>query len=258
MNTFIISCIDTGDKIELVFTINEHPLGSRVHYTDERHIYVNVKGGYALDKVEIIKNNHVIFQKGFIDKIPFSGNIRGKLVVEVGWGEKDIKQPWDGELTVENGLLVNVEPRFHGIDILDPTDRHQKRYQFSKYERSGRNSVVFHTCTWGTPTTVTNANQAICLEIEGNTSTKIFCKINNKIFSYTLEELHKGSKSEYMGGFLTGAVRFHRFMPENEYCWEAEFKDSSENNNEDFYYMRVLQKNNQWAWGSPIKFSTSA
>ncbi|MFN2305143.1 MAG: Tat pathway signal sequence, partial [Anaerolineales bacterium] len=76
-------------------------------------------------------------------------------------------------------------------------------------------------------------------------------------YSYTFEELHQGSKSEYIGGFLTGAVRFFRFMPEAEYCWATEFQDSSPNGAEDFYYLRVLQKNNQWAWSSPVRFSTS-
>ncbi len=246
----------TGDKIELAFAVNEHPLGSLVPYTDERHISLQLRGGYALDKIEVIKNNGVIFHKCFPGKIPFYENVRGKLVIEVGWGEKGLAQPWDVELTVEDGVIAGVEPRFHGVDVVDPTDRHQRKYQFSRWERTSRNSVRFHTCTWGNPTSGTNANQALSLEIEGDPATRLVSKINNTTFSDTLEELHQGSKSAYIGGFLTGAVRFHRFMPEGEYCWETEFQDSSKNGAEDFYYLRVSQKNNQWAWSSPIRFST--
>ena len=244
----------SGDNIELHFAMNDHPLGSQIAYTNDRHIDLSVKGGYALDRIEVLKNNQVILQQCFVDQASLTKNIRGKFVLEMGWGEKDIEQLWDGELTIENGTLLKVEPRFHGIDIVDPKDQHQKQHHFSFYEQSRENSVAFQTCTWGNPTSVTNANQAICFEIEGIPATRISCRINKKQFSYTLEELHQGSKSEYLGAFLTGAVRFHRFSPEQEYLWETAFQDTSENSRNDFYYVRVSQKNQQWAWSSPIRF----
>ncbi len=246
----------TGDKIELNFAINDHPLGSHPAYTEDRHISLNVKGGYALERVEILKNNRVIFQKYFTDKAPLIQKVRGKFVLEMGWGEKNIEQGWDGKLTVQNGTLLGVESRFHGIDIVDPQDhRHQKRHHFSSYEQAA-NSVVFQTCTWGNPTSVTNTNQALCFEIEGSPSTRISCRINHKNLSYTLGELYEGSISEYLGNFLTGAMCFHRFMPEQEYCWETTFHDRTEHSPNDVYYVRVSQKNQQWAWSSAIRFST--
>ncbi len=244
----------TGDKIELDFAINDQPLGSSLSYADERQITLSVKGGYALDRIEVLKNNRVIHQELFTEKAPLSQKIRGKWVLEMGWGEKDIKQIWDGTVIIENGELINVEPRFHGSDIVDPQDHRERPYHFSSYQKTD-NSVDFHTCNWGNPTPVTNANQALCFEIEGTPSTRIVCRLNQKNFSYTLEELHHGSKSEYLGNFLTGAIHFHRFMPEQEYCWTTTFHDNTGHSSKDFYYVRVSQKNQQWAWSSPIRFS---
>lgn len=244
----------SGDKIELDFTINGHPLGSRLPYTAQRHIAVNVKGGYALDRIEILKNATVIFHKSFVEKGHLSSPVKGKVVLEFGWGDKDLEQPWEIELAVENGELIGVEPRLHGLGVIVPADRHQQRYQFSDWARPHSNSVVLHTCTWGNPNTVTNANQSICLEIEGKPATKLVGKMNGVPFSYALADLHQGSQSAYLGGFLTGAARLHRFMPEQEYSWRTEFSDESEHSENDFYYVRVSQKNQQWAWSSPVKF----
>jgi hypothetical protein len=245
----------SGDKIELAFTINDQPMGARLPYTDHRCIAVNVRGGYALETVQILKNTTVLWHKSFVDKPPLGQRVRGKVVLEVGWGEKDQEQPWELELAVENGDLIGVEPRFHGLGVIDPTDRPQRRYQFSSWARPRPNAVVAQTCTWGNPTTATNANQAICLEVEGRPATRIAGTMNGVPFAYSLAELHQGSQTEYLGGFLTGAARLHRFVPEAEYCWQTALTDESANSENDFYYVRVAQKNRQWAWSSPIRFS---
>ena len=244
----------SGDKIELDFRINDHPMGSHLAHTDERRISLAIKGGYALERVEVLKNNRVILQKSFSAKALLSRQLRGKWVLEMGWGEKDVEQFWDGSITIDNGALIAVEPRLHGIDIVAPQEREQECHALSSYKQDG-NSIVFRTSTYGNPTPVTNANQAFCFEIEGSPSTTIVCRINGREFSYTLEELYHGSRSEYLGDFLTGAMRLHRFMPEQEYCWGTEFHDSSKHSQNDVYYLRVSQRNHQWAWSSPIRFS---
>ena len=75
---------------------------------------------------------------------------------------------------------------------------------------------------------------------------------NGKAFSHTLAELLEGSRSHFMRGWLSEAVLFNRAMPES--CWQIEhyMEDCEPENDTDFYYIRVRQKDQQWAWTSPI------
>ncbi|NOZ23158.1 MAG: CehA/McbA family metallohydrolase [Planctomycetes bacterium] len=55
----------TGDKIVLDFTMNGHPLGSDIAAdlasAEPRAFHMRVAGTYCVDKVEIIRNNEVVF-----------------------------------------------------------------------------------------------------------------------------------------------------------------------------------------------------
>ncbi|MCP4396748.1 MAG: DUF3604 domain-containing protein, partial [bacterium] len=47
----------TGDRISLAFSINGYPLGSVLPFSKERKIEVEIRGGYSLNYIEILKNN---------------------------------------------------------------------------------------------------------------------------------------------------------------------------------------------------------
>ena len=51
----------TGAKIILEFEINSNPMGSIISSSDKREIKITVAGTNVLSKIEIIKNNEVIF-----------------------------------------------------------------------------------------------------------------------------------------------------------------------------------------------------
>ena len=47
------------------------------------------------------------------------------------------------------------------------------------------------------------------------------------------------------------AYRFHRAPLKNEWAWSGSWLDE-EPRPGDFYYLRVRQTNDQWAWASPV------
>lgn len=247
----------TGDKIELGFSINGEPLGSIIPYCNYREIEIFVKGSYSLDRVEIVKNNQILHRSNFIKRaiIHPGSPMCGKLFIEVGWGEKDVIQNWDVSVEISGGLINSIEPRFRGVDILEPRDEHPQKYRLTEWESINETSVHFKTVTRGNPTTVTNANQGISLEIEGTLETTIHLNVNGVEIQACLVDLIKGSRSHYLAGFLSGALHLHRFIPEEEYTEKIKYEDHSKESGSDFYYVRVAQKNDQWAWSSPIKVS---
>jgi len=44
--------------------------------------------------VEVVKNGKVWFQKNYVPGGPVSDRSRGKLYIELGWGEKGVVHEW--------------------------------------------------------------------------------------------------------------------------------------------------------------------
>ena len=65
-------------------------------------------------------------------------------------------------------------------------------------------------------------------------------------------QLLEGSHSYYMRGLQSEAVRIHRAVPESCYRLAATFLDEGGEEDADCYYLRVRQRNDQWAWVTPV------
>jgi hypothetical protein len=252
----------TGDRIAVAFELNGSPMGSELPMTEKREIRIAVDGGYALDHVELVKNGTVLHRwdagAGTLyrrkpNEVP--DRIHGKLLVQVGWGESGVQQDWDVELRFSNGSIVDVEPRFRGVDIVDPkalSPNADGATRFSAWEQRGDNAVNFRTRTFGNPTPSTDATQSISIELEGTSQTSLKIAANGTEREFQLAQLLEGSDSFHLGGFLTAAVRVHRISTEPEYVANLEYRDDEDAQQGDWYYVRVAQQNGQWAWTSPI------
>jgi hypothetical protein len=246
----------TGDKIALAFSINGQLIGAVVPAGRERHISVSVEGGHALDYVEVLHNNRIIHRASAYEGLPaaqfdpYAAPL--KTHVEVGWGEKAANVDWQVDLSIVNGRLVGVEPRFRGHEIVAPQGREEESYAFSQWERRGEHSVWFSTRTWGNPTTTTSGTQGLGLTVNGDANTLVRGQFNGHAVEVRLSDLIDGPQSGYLGGFLTPALCFHRAVPQAEYTCDIDFSHDANAHTRDWYYVRVRQLNGQWAWSSPI------
>ena len=102
------------------------------------------------------------------------------------------------------------------------------------------------------PNTTTAAMQAVILDVEMPKDGKIIAEFNGKKFEHTLGELLKGSRSHFMIGWLSEAILFNRAMPESCFTLEHYMEDKEPQRDTDYYYVRVRQRDGQWAWSSPI------
>jgi len=242
----------TGDNIAVNFSINDSPLGSVIPYSPTRGIDVSVEGGDDIEYIEVLHNNRVIFRHCPITELALRAEDSFKIHFEVGWAEKGELVDWDVSLEVENGELRSVEPRFRGHEILAPQAAEKTSYAFSQWRLVESNGVHFTTCTWGNPTTSTASTQGICLEVTGNDRTLIRGTVNGQDVSVSVGDLLKGGHSFYLGTFLTPAYYFHRAAHRSAYHADFSFQHQSDGKVRDWYYIRVCQKNGQWAWSSPI------
>lgn len=269
----------TGDRMELALFVNDAPVGSICSspYAGKRAVTAAVTGGFALERVELVKNNAVIYTKQYPSLYPsFSGNneqpfstgpggtaITGKVPLQFGWGEKGVKAAWEGTLRILDGTLLSPEPRFRGQDLVDPLDGNDleaasENPAFS-WDRD-HSLVSFSFVTRGNSTASTDNTQQISLEIEGTAATVIAADISviqkgkkvSKSFQFPLRDLPQ-PVSAYVDGFISPAVLCGAFMPAVSYTDEFTYTDEEHSSRtEDWYYLRVLQRNGQAGWTSPI------
>lgn len=242
----------TGDRIMLAVSLDGQPMGSVVDAAGTRRFEIAVRGGSALDYVELVRNGTVVARTR--PTAPGSADeFRGVVSFGMGWGEIGVDTPWDVELEVEGGQIDAVEPRLHGYDIVAPSAEEPEHYSFSEWERTGERTVRLRTRTRGNPTVMTDATQRLALHLTGDDSTRVKARINGDIeATYTIGELREGPRVGFTGGFISGSFVFERAEPAGaiELAWSVE--DEGTDAEEDWYYVRVRQHNEQYAWSSPI------
>ena len=258
----------TGDRIRLDYSVGESPMGSIRGAGGKRTFRASITGGAAIDYVDLIHNNRLIRRVTPAEMRPRGGAgddegtgavegawIRTKLFLEVGWGPRGKEIPWNVDLGIEEGEILDVEPRFRGPDVLTPeheSDAPGAAF-YSRCERRGERDVHFKTKTYGNPTTSTPGTQGVCLEVRMPRDAKIHATLNGTAGETTLDRLLSGGKSGHVRHEIDSpAWLFHRVPQQWEYRWEIEEECVPELSPGDFLYVRVRQQNNQWAWGSPV------
>ena len=94
--------------------------------------------------------------------------------------------------------------------------------------------------------------QAVILDVTMPKDGMITAEFNGKKFEHSLGELLEGSRSHFMIGWLSEAILFNRAMPESCFTIEHYMEDTEPERDTDYYYIRVRQRDQQWAWSSPI------
>jgi len=238
----------TGDRIQLAFSINGVLMGSTCPPAQERLIQAAVTGGEAIDYIELLHNNQVIHRMDVLYQKREDSLY--KVYIELGWGEETMYTPWEADILVIDGRLNGVEPRFRGYL---PTDMpNDKDFAYTHWNQVSDSQVRFQTRTKRNPSLHTATTEGMSLEIEASPNTKIVATINGKPYEQSIAELLNGSITYYTGGFVSPAICIHRAIPRSEYCTEFTFSHQNEPKERDWYYLRVRQRNNQWAWSSPI------
>jgi len=242
----------TGDRIAVQLSVNGYPMGSIAPAARERCIEVSVVGGAPLDYVEILWNNRPIHRWSAHEALPPSADDPVKVLLEVGWGQYGTYVDWQVELEIVGGRLLSVEPRLRGAEILSPQATHAEVHAFSSWCQEGDRAVTFHTRTWGNPNTSTPGMQGICLEILPQREAEIRGRINGREVRVSLSDLKQSSQAAFLGDFLSPAFLFHRAVPRTEYTCQTRLIHAPQSDGRDWYYVRVRQQNDQWAWSSPI------
>ncbi len=243
-----------ADRIELDFRLNGHYMGESIPFTERRDITVNVKGKDVIDRVEVLRNNEVIYRYFPVDNENSDKSWEKPVLcrIEYGWGPwSGLNVPrtidWDFDISVKNGRILSATPCFQS-GPLDEDRRNiitgvdDSRCSFISYtgrieafEERPTNSVILEIL--GSPDT------------ELNVSLDKPSSLNHQI---SLEQLTKSNDIFFTGDMTSESVMIHRVVFDENYSAGFKMNDKSRKTGGDWYYVRVIQANGSLAWSSPI------
>jgi hypothetical protein len=244
----------SGDRIELDFRLNGHRMGETIPATSDRKILVKVKGQDVIDRVEVLRNNEVIYRDHPIDH-PIQPSSWEKPIlcrIEFGWGPwGDLNMAricdWQFRVIVSDGKIISATPCFQS----GPFDEERRNRIKTVHDRSCE--VISYTSRM--QAYEERATNSIILGIQGSPKTKLTTTLTQPTkmaITKSLTQLAKSSDVEFTGPFTSESILLHRIVFSENYRTEFEFTDKPGTEKTDWYYVRAVQSNGSLAWSSPI------
>jgi hypothetical protein len=256
----------TGDRTSLDFRINGRPMGSVLQPAPTRDIEVSVAAWDKVDRVDILRNNAVFHS--FVEpqgrRRQTAGRLRLRFMVEWGWDVRN-EHEWAGRLEFTGGRILQATPCYRG-----PAANRVGR-GLGKRTDSG--------CTWTSRTLKPPAwgfsrlaGEGIAFELEGARTAPLeftfTCDGRERRITTTPAEVLGGSAVTYVDDISPtnngahwrrlqhyGKVKVHQGWEADRLTLELSCRDTVQAEavgGRDFYYVRVVQRNGQRAWSSPI------
>ena len=245
----------TGDKIKVDFSINGATMGDVIKDPGKREIFVNVEAQNYIDYVDVVKNTRVIARLDgpFVAELPSGDSVRAKVHLDFGWNREEEYVHWLGDVSLTGGRILDVQTAFRGAAFTSPQPGETafKTRVNRVLERSAEH-VRLEMFSSKNPNTMTPAVQGVVLDVQMPLEERIVAEFNGKRFEHSLRELLQGSKAHFMRGWLSEAIRFNRAAPQSAFSVGSWFTDKDAERPTDYYYVRVRQRDGQWAWTSPI------
>ncbi len=249
----------TGDPIQLVFFLDDVPLGSAYVLGSSKVAQLDayVAACTSLRTVEVLKNNQVIYRAHPLDTLVDEPSWHGTVVLSLGWGEKNSLCDWDVQVTLSHGVLCSASPRFRGEDIVDPKDVADKSCTVPKLSYS-ESHLALHAATRGNSAATVDATQAVVLELQGTEATLLSIKAKGRWHDQDcslemqcpLSDLLEQNKVAYLHGFVSPALLLSQFHP-NTRCLQ-EIHTQVPVAEQDTFYIRATTVDNNTVWSSPI------
>lgn len=244
----------SADRIELDFRINEHYMGESIPFTPTRNIFVKVKGKDVIDRVEVLRNNNVIYRYYPCDQNTDDSSWDEPVLcrIEYGWGPwSGLNVPrtvdWNFDINVKNGKIISATPCFQS----GPFDENRRNLITGVDD----NHCRFRSYTSRIEAFEERPTNSIILEIQGSPETELTLSLSQPVminYKISLRELTESNDILFTGGMPSESVMIHRIVFHENYQTEFKLNDKSETGITDWYYVRTIQSNGSLAWSSPI------
>ena len=244
----------SGDRILMDFFCNGQMMGRELKFTADRDIAVSVEGWDQVDRIEILKNNRVIKRMFPMDSVPGPESWDRPVIArfEYGWGPwpaLDMTRvcDWIINISIENGRLESFQPCFQSgpleeerlDEILSQDEKHIRLKSFTALRQQFEDY----------------STKAVVMKISGGPDTRITVDLESPTkvsLTSKFSELAKSNEMLFTGDFPKESAMLHRLVFDENYRSDFSFTDRDEGIADNWYYVRAVQANEQYAWSSPI------
>ena len=244
----------SADRIELDFRLNGHWMGETIPATTTRRIHVKVRGKDAIDRVEVLRNNQVIYRDHPIDRTIRPSEWEKPVLcrIEFGWGPwGDLNMAricdWRFKVLVTDGKILSATPCFQS----GPFDE-ERRNRIGNVTDTSCEVVSYTSRLQAYEERATNS---IILEVQGSPKTELAIALtqpSQMTVTKTLKQLAQSSHVAFTGPFTSESILLYRLAFARNHHTEFELVDERQSKGTDWYYTRVTQSNGSMAWSSPI------
>jgi hypothetical protein len=244
-----------ADRIALQFKLNGHWMGESISNTRSRNISVMVEGEDVIDRVEVLRNNQVIYRDHPVDRIPGRSAWDNPVLsrIEFGWGPwADFDMPrtcdWEFQVMVEGGKILSATSHFQSR----PFDEDRRHSVMAGIKESSYKVISYTSRQNAFEDKPTND---VVFKIQGTPETRltmIMTRPVNMRITKLLGELARANDIQFTGIFSSESVMMHRIVFADNYQSRFQLRDETDNDGTDWYYARVVQWNGSMAWSSPI------
>ena len=252
----------TGDRIILTTEVNGAEMGSSTDYADVRTISGRVIGTAPIDSITIIKNGEEIWSQNYYTAITESDG-PSKLQLTF-FSDSDPYHPrdnprgwrvWRGSLEVKNATLISASA----------TDHDNPGLQFLRVSENNENLLVFSAQTRGDTSSIdlvlddVAADAVIEVKLEAANerggAPQLF-RQHGRLpawdMNFSLQGLSENVLEENRNfQAWSDKVILRRVVEEGVMETNFEFTDNESPRQGDYYYVRVKQANDAYAWSSP-------
>lgn len=244
----------TGDRIGLQVSMADGMMGDIISADTPRHLRYEVKAFNSIEFVKIFKNgNCVDIQIPELQSDDLNEKKEKSYIVRLdfGWGPMTALDTvdWNIRLAIDNGRFGDINPCFSGGAASSDKINGIKSYSEQEIYIEAFTSRLNPNPTSG-----------VALRIDGTSDSRIDVDIeafeNGKKVKCTLsasisELLRKDLWSSISKRFSAPKIRLGHALENTEVSLNYQWTDPEPSEN-DFYLVKVQQKNGHIAWSSPI------
>lgn len=245
----------TGDRIECAFWVNEAMMGDTIA-ARRRKVRLNCAGDAPIAAMTVRRNGRIVAASIPEGRASLRDPMdRYKLRLELGWGNQADKYPWEGELTLEGGEILRLQPYYRGRNALSPRDREADAAEttnvFDNACGFDAGRAWFRCETLCNISTLHSQTDAFVFEIRAGLDARIRLRVNGQTSERRLRDLLERGYSEQMQPWHSCAYKMYTAVPACACCGRLEFEDMPELAG-DVYQAEVVQSNGCRAFVSPV------
>ncbi len=225
----------SGERIVVDFTVDGHPTGEEIEITGPPRIRVSVHATGPLERIDLFRGMECIHTEQIAR--PADGHQLRVLFAGARVRGRSRSTRWDGELQLTDVFLRQVQP----VALIDNRDR---------ITQTANNGLTWDISTAGDA-------RGFVLDLGGATGS-LQVTTGPATFSLPVSGVLNTATTIDAGG-LGQRVEVEP-APASDGPWDAsfEFDDPQPNPGLNAYWIRVVQVNQEKAWGSPVWCTTDS